>query len=301
MIGKNTAASVKARLHNVAVQLNKASDLIFLLFAHERFLYRLAQSTYRDDFILKGGLFLYSLTKFQTRPTRDADFLLSNLANQKHRIIEIFREIMSIEVDDGLRFDLENITTETIVEEQDEPGIRVNLDAYLERTRCRLQFDIGFSDVVIPSPRDFDYPELLDGLFGTPNIRVYSLESVIAEKFAAMLKLSVMNSRMKDFFDIYMISSHWDCEGRVLQEAVKQTIERRLGHLERLPVVFEHAFVNHQKTSQWNAFLSRSGLGMLEFEKVMERIRIFLRPIYDAIVSEDEFFKNWDCKIADWK
>jgi hypothetical protein len=269
MNGKNTAASVKARLHNLAVQQNKASDLIFLLFAHERFLYRLSQSLYRDYFILKGGLFLYSLTKFQTRPTRDADFLLRNMVNQKYRIIEIFREICSIEVDDGLTFDLENITTETIV--------------------------------VIPSPRDFDYPELLDGTFGTPNIRVYSLESVIAEKFDAMLKLSVMNSRMKDFFDIYMISSHWDFEGRVLQEAVKQTIERRLGRVEGLPVVFEHAFVNHQKIAQWNAFLSRSGLEVLEFDKVMERIRFFLKPIYDAIESGNEFFKNWDSKIVDWK
>ena len=223
------------------------------------------------------------------------------MVNQKHRMIEIFREICSIEVDDGLTFDLENITTETIVEEQDEPGIRVNLNAYLERTRCRLQFDIGFSDVVIPSPRDFDYPELLDGSFGTPNIRVYSLESVIAEKFDAMLKLSVMNSRMKDFFDIYMISSHWDFEGRVLQEAVRQTIERRLSRMELQPIVFDHSFVNHQKEAQWNAFLSRSGLKVLEFERVMERIRIFLRPIYHAIVSEVEFFKNWDCKIAEWK
>jgi hypothetical protein len=301
MNGKNTAASVKARLHNIAVQHHKSSDLIFLLFAHERFLYRLAQSAYRDYFILKGGLFLYSLTKFQTRPTRDADFLLSNMADQKDRIVEIFQEICSIDVDDGLRFDLENMTTETIVEEQNEPGIRVNLNAYLERTRCRLQFDIGFSDVVIPSPRDFDYPELLDGTFGTPNIRVYSLESVIAEKFDAMLKLSVMNSRMKDFFDIYMISSHWSFEGRVLQEAVQQTIERRRNHLKHQPVVFEQSFVNEQKIVQWRAFLKRSGLDEVDFEVVMQRIIIFLQPIFRSIINDKEFFKNWDCKIADWK
>nr|WP_306812922.1 nucleotidyl transferase AbiEii/AbiGii toxin family protein [Paenibacillus soyae] len=271
-----------------------------MLYSQERLLYRLSISPYRDYFILKGGLFLYSVTGFKTRPTRDADFLVKNLSNNENRMIEIFKEICSIEVEDGIQYDIEGIKAETITEDADYHGIRVTITSFLEKSRSQVQLDMGFSDVVVPNPKDFDYPVFIESELPAPNIRVYSLESVVAEKFEAMIKLSVLNSRMKDFFDIYNILTTTTIEGRILSEAIKETFEKRLTDIRRDHELFTDEFVDEQKQTQWLAFLRRTRLPEVEFSYLMSKLKEFLLPVYNSLLDEDEFFGTWNPETQKW-
>lgn len=193
---KNIPASVSERLKNIAQKSGRAFDTLLLLYFQERFLYRLSISDYKDKFILKGGLFLFSQTQFKARPTKDVDFLARQIANELEILRESFVTICSIDVpSDGIMFQLDEMTTERIKEDADYEGVRIKVTALLGRMKKNLQFDIGFGDVVVPKPQLIDYPVLLD--MAAPQVQAYSKESVISEKFEAMITLSVMNSRMK--------------------------------------------------------------------------------------------------------
>ncbi|WFA85248.1 MULTISPECIES: nucleotidyl transferase AbiEii/AbiGii toxin family protein [Paenibacillus] len=223
---KNIPASVSERLKNIAEKSGKAFDTLLLLYFQERFLYRLSISEYRDKFILKGGLFLFSQTQFKARPTKDVDFLARQIANELDLLRESFVSICSIVVPtDGIAFQLDELTTERIKEDADYEGVRIKVTALLGRMRKSLQFDIGFGDVVVPKPQLIEYPVLLD--MTAPQVQAYSRESVISEKFEAMITLSVMNSRMKDFYDIYTLLTTNNFDGRILHEAVSETFQQR--------------------------------------------------------------------------
>ena len=215
--GKDMAASVRTRLLNISREQEKPFDEVMILYMLERLLYRLSKSSYRDNFVLKGGLLLCVLFADQHRTTKDADFLAKQIAGQTDNIARIFREICTIEEDDGLIFNADEVETRRIKEDADYEGVRVLVHCRLGQARKILQVDLGFGDVVVPRPQLMEYPVIL--AMEKPVILAYSLESVVAEKFDAMIALDQLNSRMKDFYDIYMLSDSDNPKvGRLFQE-----------------------------------------------------------------------------------
>jgi len=273
---KNIEASVKRRLYNLANKEKLNFDFVLLLFMQERLLYRLSISKYNRKFILKGGLLILAATNFKTRPTRDIDFLAQNVNN-----------------------DRESITVKKILEAGDYEGVRIKLNSYLGNSRKILQLDIGFGDAIVPNSIVLDYPVLLD--FGIPKINVYSFESVIAEKFEAMLRISLTTSRMKDFYDIYLLSDIKSFDGKVLQKAILSTLQRRETPLERKHVLFTEEFTKDDiRIRMWNGYNKKIGKELIDFDIVMDRIKTFLLPIYEKILKNEEFFKKWDNNKRRW-
>jgi predicted nucleotidyltransferase component of viral defense system len=189
---KNVAASVKERLRNIAAQSNKEFQSVVRQYVQERFLFRLSKSVYSKNFILKGALLFVAHDISRNRPTRDIDFLGSSISNDINDIKEFIKEILKIEFEDGLKFDLKNVEAENIVEDGDYNGIRVKFYAYLENSRERVQLDIGFGDKLTSGPIEIEFPTLLD--FDAPKIEVYSIETAIAEKFEAIVSLQLQSS-----------------------------------------------------------------------------------------------------------
>jgi predicted nucleotidyltransferase component of viral defense system len=291
---RNIPASISERLKNIAKKSGKAFDTLLLLYFQERFLYRLSLSDYRDKFILKGGLFLFSQTQFKARPTKDVDFLAMQIANELEIVKDSFVAICSIDSPtDGVVFQLDQLTTERIKEDADYEGVRVKVTALLGQMKKGLQFDIGFGDVVVPKPQLIDYPVLLD--MEAPQVQAYSKESVIAEKFEAMITLSVMNSRMKDFYDIYTLLTTNDFDGRIVYEAISETFQRRGTVLEKEHPLFHEQFANDEgRIKQWQAFLRRLGIDeRLTFQGVMDALIRFLQPVYQSILNAKEYIGEW--------
>ena len=217
----NMAASVRQRLLNLARERRENFDYLLTRFGLERFLYRLANSPFRDRFILKGAMFFLLWGMDEHRPTRDADFLGFG-ENDAENLVAIFQDVCRVAVeDDGLIFDPASVQAAAIREEMEYGGIRVTLPAILDRARISLQFDVGFGDAVTPLAEEVDYPTLLD--LPAPHLRIYPKETVIAEKFQAMVHLGIANSRMKDFYDIWVMARSFDFDGSVLKTAIERT------------------------------------------------------------------------------
>lgn len=295
------ADSIKARIKNIAVRENKPFDYLLMHYFIERLLYRLSISEYADNFILKGGLLLYTLLEEDARATKDIDFLAHHISNTPDELKNIFFGICGITCHDAVWYDPNSITVERIKEDADYKGVRVKVIGYLDKSRHVLQFDIGFGDVIVPKPIRMEYPSLLD--MDRPQIYVYSLESVIAEKFEAMIYLAEANSRMKDFYDIFMLCKAYDFEGRVLYEAVSQTFERRSTPLTRTPTVFSEEFsLLKDKQTQWRAFQRRIKVVTgLEFPEVITIIKTFIEPIYTCVLDDKEFFGYWNSSDRVWQ
>jgi len=221
----NVAASVRQRLLNLARDRKEDFGLLLIKYALERLLFRISQSEHKTAFILKGALLFELWTEEAHRPTRDADFL-SIGSSDPHRFKAIFRKICVIPVvDDGLAFDPSSVTARQIKEGADYEGVRVSFVGYLERARIPMQLDIGFGDAVTPPAIETAFPTILDGPAAV--LFTYPRETVVAEKFEAMVKLGIANTRMKDFHDLYALARLFSFEGQVLSEAVVRTFERR--------------------------------------------------------------------------
>lgn len=206
----------------------------------------------------------------------------------------------TIRADDAVVFDPDSLIAQAITEGADYHGVRMKLTGFLERSRSVLQFDLGFGDVIVPHPERMVYPSLLD--MGEINLWAYSRESIIAEKFQAMLYLAQANSRMKDFFDICMLASTYDFDGRVLFEAIQQTIAKRATPIETNPIIFDAAFSGMtEKKAQWNAFCKRIHHDELTFDGVLIILRKMLGPIYQAILADSEFFGVWKHQTLNWE
>jgi predicted nucleotidyltransferase component of viral defense system len=297
---RNKPASVMARLKNIARENGIDYNAILLLYMQERLLYRLSVSPYSDNFVLKGGLMLFSIARFNTRPTVDIDFLAQNMPNRLDYVKQTVSTIAGLSCDDGLNFRLEDITVEDILEHGTYSGVRAGISCFLGKAWKRLPIDIGFGDAVVPGPIDVVYPVLLD-TEPPPLIRVYSLESAIAEKFEAMIKLSFINSRMKDFYDICAISKKHNFEGRVLQEAIVETLHRRGTPYERELSIFQDAFISSpDKQREWSNYLRRIKVELTEFKDAILQIKIFLGPVFESICNEKEFFPRWSSKDNQW-
>lgn len=299
---KNKAASVRAKLMNIARAENIDFDALLLRYFQERFLYRLAISEFSDHFVLKGGLLLICLKIPVSRPTKDIDFLAEQVKNDPAEIDRIFRRIAEIPCDDGVRFIPSSITSERIKEGADYEGIRLKIDATLDQARKRLRMDVGFGDIIVPKANLMEFPTLLEEK--SPKLKAYSIESIISEKFEAMVKLAMANSRMKDFYDIYTISLSHNFQGSRLKKAIESTFQRRKTPLPDNPIVFRPEFHKDKgRQRQWTAFLRKSRLSGVdkEFGQIMERLAEFLVPIISSIKNSSRMDKSWDSTAGCWK
>lgn len=276
---KNLPASIHQRLLVLARQENRLLNELLQHFATERFLFRLSKSKYRTMFILKGAQMLRVWNGPAARPTMDID-LLGKIENNTENIKEIMSECCYIKINDGVDFDVASIAAETIRQESDYQGVRVTAKGSLGSIRLYLQIDIGFGDVVIPEPVEIELPQLLD--FGKPVLMGYTPESTIAEKFQAMVVLDMVNTRMKDFYDIWLLSETLDLDIINLTAAIRETFARRHTSLpDSIPTVLTPAFTSDEtKKMQWQAFLRKNRLdNSIGLDEVADKIASLLLPL----------------------
>ncbi len=281
---KNIAASVRQRLLNKSRSDVRPFQEIVQYYAMERFLYRLAQSQHANRFILKGALLLQIWQMPEIRSTMDID-LLGRTNNDVSLLISNITDILSVDIDpDGLSFFPENITAERITEDKEYKGLRIWFPAKLDTMKLNMQVDIGFGDIIYPRPEKSEIPTMLES--PAPLLLCYSRESMISEKFEAMLKLRELNSRMKDFYDIWLLSRHFGFEGKTLSEAIRLTLEQRGTELPDRIVAFSHEFIA-TKQIQWNAFrkkLKRDHVPA-KFENIVMQVKDFIGPIASSLSS----------------
>ena len=289
---RNLPASVRQRILNRAKSDRRPFNELLQYYAMERFLYRLSQSAHADRFILKGALMLRVWHSPELRPTMDID-MLGKTSNKEADIITQIRDILSMDVEaDGLAFDADSIQAERITEDADYEGIRIRFRGALDSARINMQVDIGFGDVVYPEPEESELPTMLDS--PAPRLLCYSRESSIAEKFEAMLKLGVLNSRMKDFYDIWLLSRQFDFDGATLAEAIRLTFERRGTALPTEIKAFTEPFID-AKQIQWTTFWKRLQQDHVpvSFREVTTAVDGFLSPVVAAISSGKPGPTNW--------
>jgi len=276
---RNVGASVRARLLERARREKTDYQLLLTRYALERLLYRLSVSALRDRFVLKGALLFSAWLRDPFRPTRDLD-LLGYGPNDAEAIAQSFRTICSTAVpDDGLAFDSEGATVTPIREELEYGGMRVQTNALLDGARIPIQVDVAFGDILTPGPVEIDYPVLLDS--PAPHLRVYPVETVVAEKFHAIVFLGIANSRLKDFYDLWLISRTFAFDGTTLYAAVQRTFDRRETPIpEDVPTGLTGSYAE-EWGGRWAAFLRREHMQAVptELSQLLEDLRQFLVPL----------------------
>lgn len=295
------ADSVKARLKNLAVKEGGTMQDKLVTYAMERSIYRLSISEYTDRFTLKGGIFLYALfdRKF-VRATVDIDLLAHRIPNNSIEIQTVFQNIFSIQCDDALRYDLDSLHVRDITESKKYHGVNVSVNVYLDRTRIPVSIDIGFGDVVYPDRIQMEFPVLLD--MDPPMIYAYSIYSVIAEKFEAFTSLGLINSRYKDFYDIYVLASKFDLSGADLQEAIQETFMHRGTGLDDI-VAFEEGFSDDRtRQNRWKAFVKKKrAMEDISFRDTIAVVKNLLMPVVSAIQADSNWDKMWSCRERRWR
>ncbi len=289
---KNTAASVRQRLLNRARSEGRPFNELLQYYAMERFLYRLSQSDFVNSFILKGALMLGVWRAPEIRPTMDID-LLGRTSNDEAHIVAQIQDILNVNVEaDGLVFEPDSIQPERISEDADYEGIRILFRGTLGVARINMQIDVGFGDAVFPEPEIQELPTVLG--HAAPRLYCYSRESAIAEKFEAMIKLGELNSRMKDFYDIWMLSRQFDFVGAQLAESIRLTFERRGTSVPAELKVFEDSSMD-TKQIQWTAFRTRLNQEdvPVSFREVVDSVEGFLRPIVVLLSSGKPILMKW--------
>jgi predicted nucleotidyltransferase component of viral defense system len=274
---RNVGASVRARLQNLSRETGQSFELILTRFALERLLYRLSTSAFSDRFVLKGAMLLTSWFSDPHRATRDVD-LLGFGDPSPEAMVAAFKEILAIKVEDGVDFDSDAVRVDQIREELEYGGLRLRTTASISGARIAVTVDVAFGDALEPGAEVIDYPSLLD--FPAPRLRAYARETVIAEKFQAMVALGRANSRMKDFYDVWLLSQSFPFDDNRLARAIAATFERRETTIpETLPDALTPAFADDdQKKSQWNAFLENVALDPGSLADVTTKIAEFIKP-----------------------
>ena len=272
-MSQNLAASIRARLKQHADATQQDFNLILTHYGLERLLYRLSISAHAPNFLLKGALLFSLWYDLPHRPTRDVD-LLGYGPDDIDSAIAAFREICQIAVDDGIKFDPASIKGMVIRKDAGYGGVRIDIQAKLDGARIALQVDIGFGDAVTPEPLAISYPILLDDL-PAPQLRAYPKCTVVAEKFQALCSLGIANSRMKDYFDLWILLREDDLDLAELRRAIEATFARRQTAIPtETPVGLSDSFVNDlTKQAQWRAFLRKNKLDAIDLHDVVTLLR----------------------------
>lgn len=278
----NYGKSIHDRLLNISRKEKLSFQMILSRYIQERFLYRVSVSEYSSKFLLKGGALLYVFDLFAARPTLDIDLLGVGVNNSLPNMKDIFTEICSIsEESDGVIFDVAALDVQGLMANKKYRGVRITVPVSLHSMREILSIDIGFGDIVTPSPVQIEYPLLLDDK-PSASLLAYSAETVVAEKFDAMISLSENNSRMKDFFDVYRFIRRGNLDKSILEEAISVTFSNRgTSYQEDHPLFTEEFANNSVRQTRWRAFLKRIKYPHnLDFPIVMSEIRSFLLPYW---------------------
>ena len=298
---KDIAASIHQRLLDKAKKSGRSFNELLQYYTIERFIFRLAQSPFEEKYLLKGALMFFAWNTELPRPTKDVD-LLGKIDNSLDTVIDSMKKICQQKVvQDGITFHPEAISATRITEDVEYEGVRVRIKGNLGTIRLSLQIDIGFGDEIVPKTTKFTYPTIL----GTPapTIRGYSKESIISEKFQAMVKLGVLNSRMKDFYDIWLLSQQFDFNGKTLSTALRNTFDNRKTEIISNPIVFQESFVSDKgKQKQWQAFIQRTRLtnAPKSFTEVIAVTKTFISPVISTLADKKPFQKNWKAP-GPWK
>ena len=292
---ENIVASVRQRLINLSKKRGEDPNLVFIRYAIERFLYRLSRSKQSSKFILKGAMLWAIWADKPHRPTKDLDLL--GFGDASADVIQrIFDEICKVAVEpDGLTFNSDTIMITEIREDLEYPGQRVRIESRLGNARINIQVDIGFGDSIIPDPIEIDYPTLLD--MPSPHIKAYPIETVVAEKLETIVSKGILNSRMKDFYDLRVLAQEFEFNGSSLSEAIKATFAHRGTSIPNdQPAAFtEEFYTNPDKQVQWQAFLRTSKLesSKLELPEVINDIQRLIIPLLNAAAKDESFSMNW--------
>ena len=299
-ITMDRGSSVIAKLKSKAKASGKPFQLYLQLFCQEEFLRRVSMSKYSDNFVLKGGLFIYTLTNFESRATIDVDFLLRQLPSDIDTLQKINDEILSVNTgNDFIVFDAKGY--EQISPQRKYKGVSFQLIGRIKNTKTPFNVDIGVGDIIIPKAEKRIIPTQLED-FTVPEISTYSLESTIAEKFDAILGRLELTSRMKDFYDIYYIAHTFDFDGRKLQEAILGTLQNRGTVYEKDSFNKIIELANDSGMLQkWRYFLRSMKADEPDFAEVITAIQVFLQPIWNAIIAEDELLKSWSMQMQNWE
>lgn len=282
MNARTSAASVRARLVTLARERGQQAELMMTRYAVERLLYRLSVSRYRDHFLLKGALLFDLWFEQSHRPTRDADLLGRNVM-EAEAMAAIFREVADLAADDGVQFDATSVNALDIRQQANYPGLRITLTALLASAKLKVQVDIGFGDALtLPTP-EVMYPSLLYGI-AAPRLRVYPKETVLAEKLHILVTLGIANTRLKDYFDLWVLSQRAIFDFTITVEAVVATFVRRNTKLpQSLPLGLDDEFASDPaKQAQWRGFLNKAGLDAPRLDEVVTCLRSFLWPLIDT-------------------
>jgi predicted nucleotidyltransferase component of viral defense system len=294
-IGRNIPASIHARLRNRALAQNEDFNLTLQRYVAERFLYRLGASKYRQQLVLKGAMLLPMWGGDLYRATRDVD-LAGYMPDDADAVTATFRDLCAVaSPDDGMTFVPESVRVEPIRESGQYHGLRVKLVAQLGNARLTLQVDVGFGDAIVPPATDGEYPTLLDG--AAPRIRAYPPETVIAEKLHAMVTLGTVNTRYKDFYDVYSLSRSLSFDGAILRQATIATFARRGTELtDARPVSLGPGYyADTGRQAGWQRYLNRSALAGVpaDFSLIGEANLLFLGPLWDALTGGSASSQAW--------
>lgn len=293
MSHRNMAASVRARLLSHARETGQDFNLVLTRYALERLLYRLGISHHVEHFLLKGALLFNVWFDIPHRLTRDADFLSLGSA-ELAQLEAVFKDVCATVVDDGVTFRRDTVHAVEIRQQANYAGVRITLLGEIDGALCSIQIDIGFGDAVTPEPEDVEYPVMLSE-FAAPKLRAYPRYTVVAEKVEAIVLLGIANSRMKDYFDLWILSRHAEFDGGTLRRAIMTTFNRRKTALPAdIPFGLTDDFAKDvQKQAQWSAFLAKNKLGELRLEDVVVSLRGFLLPVITAARANVEYPLEW--------
>jgi predicted nucleotidyltransferase component of viral defense system len=278
---RNMGASVRARLLNLAKERNQSNDLLLTRYALERFLYRLSTTKYRERFVLKGAMLMATWFDQPFRPTRDLDLLGSGDPDPQ-AMLAVFREICAVAIDDGVVFDVTALEVDLIREELEYGGLRIKTYATIGGARIRVVIDVGFGDAIEPAATELELPVLLD--LPAPRLRAYPRETVIAEKFQAMVALGRANTRMKDFYDIWLLAHAYEFKGDGLARAIAATFTRRKTPIPAdRPYALTRAFADETaKQQQWASFANSVGAELPPLAEIVNDLAAFLMPHAEA-------------------
>ena len=293
------AASVLARLKNKAKESGRSYQLCLQLFCQEEFLRRLEKSQYSENLVLKGGLFIYSVTDFDSRVTVDVDFLLRKVPNTPEQLQTVIETIISTPTgNDFVTFEIKDIAPIAVAKKY--AGIGVSLVARIKNTKTPFSIDFGVGDVIVPKQEKRKIPTQLDD-FTAPTVNTYSLETTIAEKIDAILSLMEFSSRMKDYYDIYYLANKFDFDGATLTEALRKTFENR-GHTFTAEQFEQVMAFDSDETMQkkWNAFVRKIAAKTDNYGTVLRMIKEFLTEPFTAAILNGKFTKSWSANDNNW-